>query len=122
MIEQCEMGRADRPYESFAREMDYVKPEMNTFREARVGGEPKQPKNVAIELATLRENMEKAHNLLSVLEDRLRPIRCPAPQCAEKEGVPKQIGSELREAMAEQNMRLRALVGRISYMIDEIDL
>lgn len=104
--------------ESFAREMDYVRPE-------RVGSgtiEPKQPKNVGIELATLRDNVEKAHDLLSVLEDRLRPIRCPAPQCNEKEKSPTPIGSELREAMAEQNVRLRVLVSRISYMIDEIDL
>ena len=118
MIEQCE--RPSR--ESFAREMDYVKPEMNTFRETRVGSEPKQPKNVGNELVTLRQNMEKAHDLLSVLEDRLRPIRCPAPTCQEKDTSPTPIGSELREAMAEQNMRLRVLVSRISYMIDEIDL
>lgn len=115
MIEQCERA--------------YSEPYKNAFSEARVGGgmyveqsPMSSPKNVVDELVALRDNVSRAHELLSVLEDRLRPIRRPAPQCPEKDAVPKQIGSELRESMVEQNAKLRALIGRISYMIDEIDL
>ena len=100
----------------------YANPEMNAFRESRVGIEPEQPKNIGTELGELRNSLEKAHELFSVLEDRTRPIRYATPQCAEKEGKPVGGGSDLRGALADQNMRLRALVSRIACMIDEIDL
>lgn len=107
----------------------YDNPEMNTFREARVGSDrgircdtPVRANSISAELVDLREAITQAHELFSVLEDRTRMFRQPTPQCVDKEGVPMNGGSEIRANLADQNVRLRTLVSRIATMIDEIDV
>lgn len=99
----------------------YSNPEMNAFSEAR-GVEVKRPYNIGTEIVELRDLVTQAHEILTVLEERTRPIRNNVPQCTEKDGPAIRGGSELRCALGDQNDRLRALVSRIAVMSDEIDL
>lgn len=99
----------------------YANPEVNTFSEAR-GVEVKRPYNIGTEIVELRDLVTQAHELLTVLEERTRPVRNNVPQSPEKDGQAIRGGSELRCALGDQNDRLRSLVSRIAVMADEIDL
>ena len=104
--------------------------EQNTFREARSYGESQiagcaiEPKrrDITSEVIDLRDLITEAHEIFTILDKKTVAIRYQSPQCDEKDGTPISGGSEVRATLAEQNQRLRALMRRMSVMIDEIDL
>lgn len=106
--------------------------EQNTFREARSYGVgqieacPVEPKHRDIndELTDLQDLVSKAHEMFTILEKKTHTIRLQTPQCSEKEcnTIATHDGSEIRAHLADQNLRLRTLMRRMSVMIDEIDL
>ena len=83
--------------------------------------EPKR-RDITSEIVDLRDLVSEAHEIFTILEKKTQAIRYQTPQCNEKDGVPVGGGSDVRATLSEQNQRLRALMRRMSVMIDEIDL
>lgn len=79
-------------------------------------------RDISDEVIDLRDALTQAHEIFTILEEKTQVIRYPVPQCQEKDLDQIQSGSELRSALSDQNQRLRALMRRMSIMIDEIDL
>lgn len=100
----------------------YSNPEMNTFRDARVGADVVRNNSIATEVTDLRDLVSQAHELFTILEQRTEPFRQRTPQMQEKDTTITSAGSEIRANLADQNEHLRALIRRISIVIDEIDL
>ena len=85
-------------------------------------GVPVSKEGTVDQIVQLRENINTLHEVLTALEQKLTPVRNFSPECCEKEMEQPRNGSELRQALADQNDRLRALRYRLSELMDEIDL
>jgi len=104
--------RPERP-ESFAREMDYIKPSQV--------GQDIQPDGINLQLVILRDKVNILHEVFSNLEQKTSSIRKPTPNevLCEKESPD---GSEMQRFLKEQNQRLDSLFNRIETMCGSIDL
>lgn len=104
--------RPERP-ETFAREMDYIKPSQV--------GQDVQPDGINLQLVRLRDKVTSLHEVLSNLEQKTASIRKPTPNevLCEKD-CPD--GSEMQRFLKEQNQRLDSLFNRIETMCGSIDL
>ena len=97
------------------------RPEMNTFKEARVGQDI-QPDGINLQLVKLRDKINVLHEQFSILEQKTTSICRPMPcnvQCDEKRG---RDGSEMQSFLRDQNDRLDALLDRMTFMSESIDL
>lgn len=108
--------------ESFSREMDYIKPETRYPQQECGIGVPVSKDGTADQIVQLRENINMLHELFTSLEQKLAPVRNFSPTCCEKEADKARNGSELRQALADQNDRLRVLRYRLNELMEEIDL
>lgn len=107
-------GYAERSQqESFAREMDYCKPE----RESDI-----QQDSINLQLIKLRDKINVLHEQFSILENKTIYICRPTPcgvKCEEKRNG---SGSEMQSFIKDQNDRLDALLDRMTCMSESIDL
>ena len=107
--------RAERPErpESFAREMDYIKPSQV--------GQDVQPDGINLQLVRLRDKVNILHEVFSNLEQKTSSICKPMP-CSVDCEKDSQDGSEIQRFLKEQNQRLDQLGDRIVFLCDSIDL
>lgn len=92
-------------------------------KECTIGiGTPISKESTIDQLIQLRENVSTLHEMLTLLEQKLNPIRNFSPTCCEKEAERPRDGSELRQSLADQNDRLRVLRYRLNGLMEEIDL
>lgn len=110
------VGRAERPErpESFAREMDYIKPSQV--------GQDVQPDGINLQLVKLRDKVTVLHEIFSNLENKTSSICKPMPSCAPCEEKRNGGGSEVQSFLKDQNDRLDSLHERIAFLCDSIDL
>lgn len=97
------------------------RPEANTFREARVGQDV-QPDGINLQLVKLRDKVNILHEVFSNLEQKTSSICKPMPCKAGCEKDRPDMGSEVQRFLKDQNDRLDALLDRIAFMCDSIDL
>ena len=105
--------RPERP-ETFAREMDYIKPSQV--------GQDVQPDGINLQLVKLRDKVNILHEVFSNLEQKTSSICKPMPCKAGCEKDRPDMGSEVQRFLKDQNDRLDALLDRIAFMCDSIDL
>lgn len=105
--------KPERP-ETFAREMDYIKPSQV--------GQDVQPDGINLQLIKLREKVNYLHEAFSNLEQKTTYICKPMPCVAKSEEKRNVSGSEMQSFLRDQNERLDALLERIAFMCDSIDL
>ena len=97
------------------RTTDYPQQECNI-------GVPTPAESALDQIVQLRENVNTLHEMFTILEQRLLPVRYLSPQCCEKEMDKIRNGSDLRIALYDQNDRLMALRVRLTGLMEEIDL
>ena len=104
------------------REMDNIKSGIRYPQQECSIGVPTGKETAVDQIVQLREHVNTLHEMVTVLEQKLSPVRNLSPTCCEKEAEKPRNGSELRIALSDQNDRLRALRYRLNGLMDEIDL
>lgn len=104
------------------REMDNIKSGIRYPQQECSIGVPTGKETAVDQIVQLREHVNTLHEMFTVLEQKLSPVRYLSPQCAEEKLNKSGNGSELRQALADQNDRLMALRIRLNILMDEIDL
>lgn len=113
MIGQAyEERRPERP--EFAREMDYIKPTQV--------GQDVQPDGINLQLVKLRDKVNYLHEAFSNLEQKTTYICKPMPCSVKSEEKRNSGGSEMQSFLKDQNDRLDALLERMTFMCESIDL
>lgn len=128
-MEQAKYNDFDRTVigGGIGREMDNIKSGIRyPQQECSIGaigiGVPTGKETAVDQIVQLREHVNTLHEMFTVLEQKLSPVRYLSPQCAEEKLNKSCNGSELRQALADQNERLMALRIRLNILMDEIDL
>ena len=96
------------------------RPEMNACREARVGQDV-QPDGINLQLVKLRDKINVLHEQFSILEQKTSSI-CKPMICNDQCQKDSPDGSEMQRFLKEQNQRLDALLDRMTFMSESIDL